>query len=494
MKRYSWIAIVLCAAHAEAAARLPHIFSDGMILQRDAEAPIWGWADPGEPVTVEFAGQSKSAKADASGNWEIGLDPMSASDRPRVLRAGSVTVSNVLVGDVFLCSGQSNMALSMNACRRFPGTTEDIDSTDLPDVAFFQAPNATFREAPQDDVDAKWEAVSPENNAHLSAVAFYFARSLHEHLHVPIGIIRASHAGGQAETKMPKAALLSVECGRRFYETAMQRASPEAVAARNELLQAQYETALREAMANGTKPPEPPKPSRAVDGGYPCGDWNGVIAPVIRYAKRGIVWYQGEHNARRAFDYRELLPALIRGWREASGRADMPFILVQLPAYDSPDKVNDWPMLRESQWVAFKATTNTAMVVTIDHGEKDNIHPPDKKPIGERIALEARRLIYGEKVTGCGPLVDGFAADGTNIVVRFTGNDLKSVGGGFTIAGEDRKFVPATAAIRGNTVILNNPAVSRPVAARYAWEGFPTVSLFDVQGLPASPFRTDGWK
>ena len=491
---------VLCASCAEAAVRLPHLFSDGMILQRDRPVPVWGGAEPGEKVAVEFAGQHKSAKTGPDGRWSVTLDPMPAGTEPRPLVvAGSIgkqqsRIENVLVGDVFLCSGQSNMAMSMEACRRYPGTADDINAACLPQVRFFQAPNATFRESPQEDVEAKWEGVCPSNNAHFSAVAFYFARALHAHLKIPVGILRASHGGGSAEIKMPKEALLSCETGRKFHEDAMKRASPEGVAARNRIFQERYETAAREAKASGARPPEPPKPAVAVDGGYPCGDWNGVIAPVIRYGKRGIVWYQGEHNAGRAHAYREILPVLIRSWREASGDANLPFLFVQLPAYASPD---NWPMLRESQLVALKVTTNTAMVVAIDHGEKDNIHPADKKPVGERLALEARRLIYGEQVSGCGPLYAGSGVQGTNLVVRFTniGAGLQKPPGGrldgFVVCGADRRFVPAEAVIADDTVVIHSPQVAHPVAARYAWAGFPAVSLFGQDGLPASPFRTD---
>jgi sialate O-acetylesterase len=439
---------------SNAAVRLPRLFSDGMILQRDQPVPVWGWADPGEDVKLEFAGQTKSVKTDTAGKWTATLDPMPASVEPRTLCVGSLSITNVLVGDVFQVSGQSNAASSMDSCKRFPGTTEDIKNTVLPLVRIFVVPWSQFKETPREDVPSTcvWDSLRPEKNASYSAIAFYFAQSLHQHLKVPIGIVRASHAGGMAQIKMPKEALLSYEGGRKFYENAVKR----------------------------TK----------VDGGYPSSDWNGAIAPVIRYGKRGIVWYQGEHNAGNgSYGYRETLAVLLRSWREACGNPAMPFLIVQLPAFEA----QGWPMLRESQLVAYRQTKNAGFVVTIDHGEKDNIHPADKKPIGERLALEARRVIYNEKVTGCGPLYDVSVVAGASIVVRFTGDALKKGGSGFTIAGEDKKFLPATAIIRGNTVVVSSPEVPNPVAVRYAWESWPTVGLFDVNGLPASPFRTDEW-
>jgi sialate O-acetylesterase len=452
MKKKLLLIALLFPFLSSAAVRLPRIFSDNMILQREQSVPLWGWADPGEDVKIEFAGQVKSVKTDTAGKWTATLDPMSASAEPRTMRVGSLSITNVLVGDVFQVSGQSNAASSMDSCKRFSGTTEDIKNTVLPSVRMFVVPWSQFKETPQEDVPATcvWDSLRPEKNASYSAIAFYFARSLHQHLNVPIGIVRASHAGGMAQIKMPKEALLSYEGGRKFYENAVKR----------------------------TK----------VDGGYPSSDWNGAIAPVIRYGKRGIVWYQGEHNAGSgSYGYRETLAVLLRSWREACGNPEMPFLIVQLPAFEA----QGWPMLRESQLVVYRQTKNAGFVVAIDHGEKDNIHPADKKPIGERLALEARRVVYNEKVTGCGPLYDGFAVDGASIVVRFTGDALKKIGGGFMISGEDKKFVPATAVIRGNTIVVSSPDVTKPVAVRYAWESWPTVSLFDVNGLPASPFRTD---
>jgi sialate O-acetylesterase len=477
------------------------LFSDGMVLQRDMAVPIWGWADPGEQVTVAFVGQTKSAVTDATGRWLLRLDPLPANAEARILRlTGGASqrrfeIRAVLVGDVFQCSGQSNAASSMDSCKRRPGTLEDIRGTTLPLVRIFQTPNATFRAEPQENVGGKWEPIAPENNARFSAVAFYFARAMHMHLQVPIGIVRASHAGGAAEIKMPLEALLSIEWGRRFYADALKRYSAESLAARDKIFLDRWRAAVTAAQSAGQPVPPQPEPSPKVDGGYPCSDWNGVVAPVIRYAKRAVLWYQGEHNAGRAFEYRELLPALITSWRRASDQPDLPFVLVQLPAYGHAEAEKAWPLLRESQWFAQRATPHTALVVTIDRGERDNIHPADKREVGERLALETRRLVFGENVTGCGPLYARHRVEGAGIVVHFSGSALQRIGGGFTIAGADRRFVPATAAIRDSaTILVSSPAVPQPAAVRYAWAGWPTVSLFDEHGLPAAPFRTDDWE
>lgn len=497
---FAWSAL-LCASEL----RVAGIFSDQMVLQRDLPVRIWGWADAGQLVTVVFAGQSQDTTADAAGRWSLTLNPLAASAEPRLLAihgsgGSELKVRGVLVGDVFQCSGQSNMAASMDSCKRRPGTLEDIKGTNLPMVRFFQTPNATFCAQPQEDVRARWEPVGPQTNAHLAAVPFYFARAMHEHLKVPIGIVRASHAGGAAEIKMPLEALLSIESGNRFHADALKRYSPEGRAARDQIFQDRWRAAAEQARVEGKPEPAKPSPSPVVDGGYPSSDWNGVIAPVIRYTKRAVLWYQGEHNAGRAYDYRDLLPVLIRSWRQAGGQSDLPFVIVQLPAYGHAEAEQHWPVLRESQWFAQRATPHTGLVVTIDRGEKDNIHPADKREVGQRLALETRRLVFGDKVTGCGPLYDSHTLDGARMIVRFTNTggglrcaDAKALDG-FAVSGADRRFVVARARIAGDTVIVQSPDVPKPVAARYAWSGCPPVSLFSSEGLPAGPFRTDDSK
>lgn len=484
-KRHVWIGVCfLCLLSTVAAAdvRLPRLFSDGMVLQRNRPVPVWGWADPGEEVTVEYANQKKSATSDANGRWMVKLDPLkvssesqtmtvSSSNIPPITQSPNLQIKNILVGDVFQVSGQSNAAMSLGACLRSPGTHEDIESTTLPQIRIFQVPSGLFKDRPQADVPANcaWAALEPKNNAGFSAVAFYFARALYQRLKIPIGIVRASHGGGRAEIKMSEEALLSYDGGRAFYTAGLEW----------------FKTHPSDRKEDGT-----------VNGRYPSSDWNAAIAPVICFAKSGILWYQGEHNAGDASGYCETLRVLIRSWRAASGDGSMPFIIVQLPAFEA--KGDGWPRLREDQLAVYRQTENAGFVVTIDHGEKDNIHPADKKPVGERLALEARRLIYGESVSGCGPLYRDCSIEGARIVVRFTniGGGLKNADGraldGFYICDASRHFVPARATITGETVVVEHPQISAPVAVRYLWESFPaTVTLFNQDNLPASPFRTD---
>ena len=480
-----------------ASVTLPHLFSDGVVLQREKPVFVWGWAESGEEVTVSIASpdypeQFKTTTADKSGNWSLWLDPLrvGAPVSMRVYgKTNVINVSDILVGDVFQISGQSNAAMSMGSCAaRLPEAKEEMARVTLPQVRIFEVPWALFKDTPQTDVpeSCKWKSLSPQTNPGFAALAFYFARSLHEHLGVPIGIVRASHAGGRAEIKMSKEALLSFEVGRKSYDASIQA----------------YETAKakREAEKPQQNTPDGLPPERVVtgivNGGYPSSDWNAAIAPVIRFTKRGIVWYQGEHNAGDGAKYTETLAVLLRSWREASGDDNMPILLVQLPRYEA----KGWPMLRESQLTAHRNTPNTGFVVTIDLGEKDNIHPVDKKEVGARLALEARRLIYNEDVSGCGPLYQNMTIEGNQAVIRFTkiGTGLKAVEGtsleGFQIADSKRNFLPAHAQIVGNTVVVQSPEITHPEAVRYLWESFPTtVSLFSNEGLPASPFRTDAW-
>lgn len=509
VRRAAWLfaASVGLVSAGHAAVRLPHVFSEGMVLQRDKPVPVWGWADPGEPVTVEIAGQQQRTVANLHGRWQVTLEPVRASSAVCLVvrgAANALAIEEVLVGEVFLCSGQSNMAMSMAAAKLFPGVADDLAVANFPQIRFFKTPDAMSK-MPEQDVAAKWETVTPGNLPKHSAVAFYFSRALHAHLGVPVGIIRASHAGGPAEAKMPLPALLQLDVGRTYYESARKREqswTPERIAAFNRDTLSKWEAAVKESETRGAKPPAKPTPrSSAIDFAYPSSDYNGQIAPVIAYGKRAVLWYQGEHNASRtrAFEYRRLFPALIHSWRDEMGEPEMPFIFVQLPAFGASPG-DDWPALRESQLLTLRAVPHTAMVTTIDTGERDNIHPADKPPIGERLSREVRRLAFGENVSGCGPLPAGHSVTEDRVVLRFDfiGGGLVGRGGatlgGFAIASADRKFVPAEATIVGDTVVVRSPVVIQPVAVRYAWEAWPTVSLFNRDGLPASPFRTDDWE
>ncbi|MGO4291593.1 sialate O-acetylesterase [Chitinophaga sp. RAB17] len=501
---FIFLVTAMYGQYAKADVKLPAIFSDGMVLQRNKPVLIWGFGNPGEPISLRIAGQFKTAITDTAGNWTIKLDPLKVGSPLQLIVKGKenqIEIHDILVGEVFLCSGQSNMAMSLDACKRFgnPNAQTDAEQTTLPMVRIFQTPNATFAVQPEKDVSGQWQSLSPDRNLTYSAIAFYFSRSMYRYLKVPIGIIRSSNAGGPIEAKMPLEALLSVECGKNYYDEVIKLSNPEMMKKQWEDILQKWEKEVRDVTAVGQVPPPKPKARNPLNGAYPAADWNGVIAPVIKYTKTAILWYQGEHNVARAFNYRKLLPVLISSWRAESGDSNLPFIFVQLPAFGSITMNDNWALVRESQLVTLKATHHTGMVVTINTGDRRNIHPPDKAIVADRLFKETQHIIYGEHTSGCGPLFDDFKVDGKKIIVKFThiNGSMKFLSGqeakGFVIAGEDRKFYPAEALINGTTVEVFSPDVPRPVAVRYAWAGFPDVSLFDAFDMPASPFRTDDW-
>ena len=499
-----FLVTLLFGQYAKAEVKLPAIFSDGMVLQRNKPVLIWGFGSPGERISVEIAGQVKTALTDTAGNWSIKLSPLKVGKPLQLMvkgRENQIALQDILVGEVFLCSGQSNMAMSLDACKRFgnPNAQTDAQQTTLPMVRIFQTPNSLFAAQPQKDVPGQWQSLSPERNLNYSAIAFYFSRSMYSYLKVPIGIIRSSNAGGPIEAKMPLGALLSVDCGKNYYDEVMKRSDPETMKKQADEILKKWEKDVRDVTAVGQVPPKKPTVRNPLNGAYPAADWNGVIAPVIRYTKTAVLWYQGEHNVARAFDYRKLLPVLISAWRAESGNPDLPFIFIQLPAFASITMNDNWALIRESQLDVLKKTQHTGMVVTINTGDRKNIHPADKDIVADRIFKETQHLIYGEQVSGCGPLFDSFKVEGEKMILKFNhiNGSMKflpgQAGKGFFIAGEDRKFYAATALIKGSSLEVSATDVPRPVAVRYAWAGFPEVSLVDAFDMPASPFRTDNW-
>lgn len=539
------LAFVSTTLIAHAAITPNTLFSDNAVLQRDTTVPIWGTASPGEAVKVTFAGQSAQTTADESGNWRVNLPPMPASSEPRdLVIAGSntVTLKNLLVGDVWLASGQSNMGSPMSsgsAANSLPGATDPL-------LRFFTVTKAVSPE-PLASVAEKWEPSSPEAAKNFSAVAYFFARDLRNVLGVPIGIIHSSWGGTPIATwmslqsiqrappvpKLPDAwdqALakhMSVKdtpelqqaylTDMKDWETNVGPAYKAALSAYNELVTA--------AKAAGQPAPPPPQaarpepeqpdpmamPSASKRPSTPTISYNAMIAPLAPYAIRGVIWYQGEADGSRGADYRFCFPRLIQGWRELWKQGDFPFLFVQLPgcyADNNPVANAGWPFLREAQFLTL-TTPNTGMVVTSDIGDPKDVHPDNKVFVGERLALLARQLAYKEAVVGGGPLFAGSDVESGKIRIRFTqtGSGL-TIGSapwvakgvsplptdkllGFYIAGADKKWVEADAVIEGDTVVVSSGSVPEPVAVRYAWAAFPRANLSNKEGLPASPFRTD---
>lgn len=623
--------------------KLPKLISDGMVLQRDSNVRIWGWAAPRERVSVRFIDSSYEAIADSSGSWAVTLPKLSAGGPyTMMLMAGdTITIQDILIGDVWICSGQSNMELPMR--RVSPIYESEIAGATNDSIRYFAVPQTYDFNRPHEDYQyGGWKKTNPQTVLNFSAVAYFFATELFEKYHVPIGLVNASLGGSPAEAWMSEEALkafpkhyeeaLRFRDGtliqqiedqdrkriRTWYDLLQQRdegyrnpAEPwfapdlevsgwatmkipgywaqtklglvngvvwfrkevnvpaDMIGQKGKLILGRIvdaDSVFINGIFIGTTsyqypprrydlPPHVLKAGKNIivvrlisnrgDGGFvldktyeirvgdkkidlkgkwkyrlgaalspladetfirwkPLGLYNAMIAPLLNYRIKGAIWYQGESNADRPIEYRELLPALIRDWRSDWNQGDFPFLLVQLPnfmeARKQPPKSN-WALLREAQLKAL-SEPNTAMAVAIDIGEWNDIHPLDKKDVGERLALAAEKVAYGdEHVVYSGPLYQSMKIDGNKVILTFshTGSGLVAKGGGslkcFAIAGADKHFVWAKAKIVGDKVVVWNNRISHPVAVRYAWADNPAgANLFNREGLPASPFRTDEFK
>lgn len=637
--------LLLTVFHSSALAqpRLPHLFSNHMVLQRDKEIIVWGWADPGESISVNLGSNTREAAAASDGRWKVKLPPMLAGGPFTLTVKGkqTITLKDVMLGEVWVASGQSNMAYALSAAA---GAVEEVPKAICPEIRFFTVPKRVSLTPEEDTLAAAWETCSPDTAKKFSAVSYFFARDLYKSLGVPVGIILSAWPGSQGEqwtdvkslqgepelasilarwqaspadvksfaaTPSPLSlefddfellpeveaanpllfasfddgssrtatggnwiydwdgatdtsfelvtpgrggkgfaarvagkfdeasssrweawfrrddspADLSAYAGIRFwvrgegsfqlqtvqptitdwdnYSTDSFRATPDwkqITVLFKELKQEGWGVAaplsvnaltgfLMNCMPAVGDPPRPP-----------AGLYAGMIAPLETYGIRGAIWYQGEGNTWRAYQYRKLLPALIQGWRSGWGDGNFPFLIVQLPNQGSSPELGDsiWAELREAQLLTAKNVPNTGLAVTIDVGEEGNLHPPRKAEVGHRLAQWALGTTYGNKIVYSGPLYDSSKIEGDHIRIQFQhiGTGLDARDGelkGFAIAGQDRKFHWAKANIEGSSVIVFSPDVSAPVAVRYAWAGSPECNLYNKEGLPASPFRTDDW-
>ena len=494
------------------------VFSENMVLQRDHAVPVWGWSDENEPVTVEFAGQRKSTTPSHDGKWMVTLDPMPANKRPRdLIVSGKTTVilRNVLVGEVWLCSGQSNMGWPVS---RAANSEEEAATADFPEIRLIKIPH-TNEPYPIDDVDAQWETCTPDSVGHFSAVAYYFARRLFGDLRVPIGLISSNWGGSRIEPWTPPSGFSSVpELNEITEEVASWDLATEAgqQALRRHLISVEkWVGATQDALSRGRVPPPAPEHPVPATRQSPTKLYNGMIHPLIPYAIRGAIWYQGESNGREGESYYHKMKALIQGWRGLWNQESLPFYFVQLANFRESDP-NDpaggdgWARLREAQRQASEIP-NTGMVVIIDIGEASDIHPRNKQDVGERLALWPLAKIFHRDVVYSGPLYSGYTVEGDRIRIMFDhlGSGLmvgrkeglspvQEVENGelawFAISGADRKWHRAKATIDGNAVVVSSDNVLEPVAVRYAFAMNPEgCNLYNREGLPASPFRTDDW-
>ncbi len=489
--------LVIAAPAWASEIKLAGIFTDHTVLQRDRVLPVWGWANPNEQVTVTFAAQSKSITADANGKWSVKLDPMPASAEGRELIIQSkienrqAKITDVLVGDVWLCSGQSNMHFQLKSNEKAP---EEIAAANNPALRFFTVEHQ-FLQKPTDKVSGVWKPISPETAADCSAVAYFFGAALQPKVGVPIGLVVSSVGGTRIETWMRSETLAATGEGGALVEkwSHVSPAEFETIGTTYREFQRQrdevHPQAVKEAKAKGMSLPPAPKMPKQRCHDSPCALHNGMIAPLEPFAIRGAIWYQGESNSAQPRPYEKLLPAMIADWRQVWGK-DMPFLFVQLAPYRDTH-----PAFREAQQRISQATPHTAMVVTTDVGNANNIHPTRKQPVGEKLALAARALSYGEPIEYSGPVFKSMSIEGNRAVISFThiGEGLMAKDGalkGFTIAGENGKFVPAHAVIEGDTVVVTSDKITDPTTVRYGWAQVPEVNLFNLEGLPAVPFTS----
>lgn len=492
--------LLLCIVNSfvsDAAIKLPSIISNNMVLQQKADVALWGWANAGEKVSITTSWNSKTTEviSNAEGKWITYVKTTSAGG-PYSIRfkaANEITIENVLLGEVWLASGQSNMEFFVAKTRSSSYTgvinyEQEIKEANYPNIRQIDVANKNAGE-PQEDFKGDWKICSPATADTFSAVAYYFALQIHKNTGFPIGIINSTWGGTAAESWTKKEVLaadndLAITLNR--YDSLFKN-YPAALAKYNSELDAWKQDSLNK------RKPVPvirPNPDKA-----PVRLYNAMIAPLIPFTLKGIIWYQGESNADRAYQYRKLFPAMINNWRSDFKNNKMPFYFVQISPHRSQN-----PEIRDAQLFAYRNVPNTGMVVTTDNGDSLDIHPRNKKLVGERLSLWALHNEYGKKdIVESGPLYKSMKIDGNKIRIRFDflGGGLEAKDGElkeFTIAADDKNFIPAKAVIEGNEIVVWNEQINTPVAVRFAWRNVPGPNLYNKAGLPASPFRTDSWK
>jgi sialate O-acetylesterase len=483
--------LIVAAVSARAEVTLPSLLADHMVVQRGLPVHLWGKASEHENISVTFRGETQTTTADDLGRWSLYLSPGEAGGPFQMVikAANTIQLNDVLVGDVWVASGQSNMEFPM---KELANPDAEIAAAQYPKIRIFRVKHRPS-DYPRSDVEAKtWALCTPEDVAESSAVGYYFARDIHQKINVPIGLIETFWGGTAAEswtslhTLSSDASLMPV-----FAERAKMVDQRESVLLGLEQEEREYQKAVEQAKAEGK-----PVPWRNWHPDFaawaPAALFNGMIAPLTPFAIRGVIWYQGEANADdRAPLYAHLFQTMIGDWRRAWDEGDFPFLFVQIANWNTePDE--NWPEVRDAQRRAL-ALRNTGMAVTIDIGDPVDIHPKNKLDVGLRLARAARAIAYGEKMEWSGPLYRQLTREDHALRVWFDhAAGLMAKGGplaGFEVAGADRKYVPADARIDGPSVIVSSSTVPKPVSVRYGWAPNPTCNLYNSDGLPASPFR-----
>ena len=467
------LSFLVSSSLAFAKIELPPMFSNNMVLQQQTEAPIWGKATPLKTVKVvtSWNNETYAVKSDKEGKWKLKVKtPVAGGPYSITISDGKrIKLENIMIGEVWICSGQSNMEMQVEGWGKVNNYQEEIRNADYPDIRFLQVERGKST-SPLSEIKAGsgWMQCSPATVPNFSALAYFFGRKLYQDQNIPVGLISTSVGATAAETWSGTEVIRELP----DYDEVMKIIDEGGEAAENLLGNANNPTLL----------------------------YNAMLYPLIPYSIRGVIWYQGESNVNKSYQYRELFPLLIEGWRR-QWKNNFPFYYVQLANFTKKQTEpveSDWAELREAQLNTLRLA-DTGMAVTIDIGDADDIHAKNKQEVARRLGLIARAKIYGEDVVYSGPIYKDYRIESDKIIISFdhTHGGLKTKGGqslqGFTIAGADHKFHWANAEIRGSEVVVSSPDVSFPMAVRYAWAQNPVCNLYNGSDLPASPFRTDDW-
>jgi sialate O-acetylesterase len=497
--------------------RLAAIFANGMVLQHGREIPIWGWAGPGEKVTVTLEGTSCDTVAGKDGQWTVRLPAHKPSADPveiTVSGRNTITLKDVLFGDVWVCAGQSNMGWGVGGS----ATADEMATMSYPTIRqYFYWRTPAFQPLRDTASSGNWRNADPKNVGEFCAVGFWFAKRLQQDIKIPIGLIQTAYGSSSGETWAPREAFQNDPDFAPMFDRTKDL-SPETLAKEVQVYRdykaavAKWEIDAKTAKDKGQPEPgklaQPPEVRAYAMRHSPGYCWDGIIEQIVPYGIRGVLWYQGESNSERAYQYRKVMPIIIEQWRKHWGQGDFPFLLVQIANLGgAPSEAckSEWAELREAQALTAKNVKNCYYGVSFDTGEYTNnydVHPRNKWDTGERMGLVALANVYDRKLEYTGPVLESAQFEDGTVVLTFShvegGFRLGRDGAekevrGFALAGEDRKFAWAEATIDGNKIILTSAKVPKPVAVRYAWNNNPRINLYNQAGLPAPQFRTDDW-
>jgi sialate O-acetylesterase len=495
-KLFIFLIIVWVQFSIKAQVKLPALVSDNMVLQQNAKVNLWGWASPNERINIQLGWQNNSIEtvANSTGDWKVTVDTPQGSERAysiTISASNKIVLNNILIGEVWICSGQSNMYFPVG---KEEGTwktgvknyEEEIVKANFPNIRLFTVlTNASPK--PLDDVVGRWTACSPETIKTFSAVAYFYGRELYQKLKIPIGLISTSWGGTKAEAWTSQNVL---EDNPEFLTILEEDAKNEKLY--QEKLETYYLNLRNEKKANNnTLKTELKKPKKEANKtSYVL--YNAMLHPLIDYTMKGVIWYQGESNSGKAQLYQTLFPAMVKNWRDDWKQGDFPFYYVQITHHKGQT-----PEIREAQLLSLKTIPNSGMAVTTDVGDANNIHPIDKQTVGHRLALIALAKTYNEeRLLYSGPIYDHMkiSKDKIQLFFDYTDSGFKKTAGDlkeFEIAGNDKIYYPAVAKIVGKTIVVSSEKVKNPKSVRFAWKAVPEPNLFNAENLPASPFRTD---